>query len=266
MVQTTPGIELIDTHCHLEMDAYRDDLELVMQNARDLGISNIITIGIDYASSQKAVQLARRFPNIFATVGVHPHHADNADESQYDAMIELARQPENKVVGYGEIGLDYFKGYVAQDIQLRHFARQLRLAKDLELPVIVHDRDAHEDTMRLLLEAAPFPAGGIMHCFSGDLELARQVLELGFHISIPGIVTFKKSEALQEVAREIPLERMVLETDGPFLAPVPHRSKRNEPGYIIHTADKIAELRGIDPMEVALHTTRNAKQLFRLNK
>ena len=257
---------LVDTHCHLDMDEYQQDFDKVMATATENGVSKILTIGIDLNSSSNAIKLARRYDNIYAAIGIHPHNVAGVKESEYIELARMAGNPTNKIVGYGEIGLDYFRSHCPREIQLTHFERQLRLAKELALPIIIHDRDAHEDVLNLLNEIAPFPAGGVMHCFSGDISLAREVMELGLHISIPGIVTFKKSDTLQEVARTIPLERMVLETDGPFLTPVPHRSKRNQPGYLLFTAAKIAELREISVKDIAHHTTKNAHELFGLGQ
>jgi TatD DNase family protein len=259
----TPGHCLIDSHCHLDMEAYQEDLEEIIHSARQHGISKIITIGIDLASSRRAVELANTYPSVYASVGIHPHSADEADEVVYQQLSELAAGSA-KVVGYGEIGLDYAKKYATVDRQLREFARQLDLAKKLDLPIIIHDRDAHVDTVRLLQEKGPFEAGGVMHCFSSNTELARLVLELGLYISIPGIVTFKNAVDMQEVVREISLDRMLLETDGPFLAPVPWRGKRNLPDYLLHTAAMVADLKNISIDEVALRTKRNTRELFSL--
>ncbi len=256
------GSELIDSHCHLDMDAFADDLDAVIDRARDVGVGRIITIGIDMASSRRAVQLAEDHAGIYATVGIHPHDAARADQGDFSELAALATSP--KVVAYGEIGLDYAKRYSPEEDQLRVFARQLDLARELDLPVIIHDRDAHEATMRLLREAMPFAAGGVMHCFSGDVDLALRVLDMGLHISIPGIVTFKNAAALQEVVRRIPMERIILETDGPFLAPVPFRGKRNEPAYLVYTAARVAELKEMPLEEVARLATKNTVALFRL--
>jgi TatD DNase family protein len=259
-----PGVSLVDTHCHLDMDAYAHTLDGVIRDAAACGVHRIITVGIDVDSSRAAVALAERFPNVRATVGIHPHHAGEAGPENIERIAGLAKN-RDKVVAYGEIGLDFAKNYAPRHVQLRAFAVQLETARDLDLPVIVHDRDAHEATLDVLRDKAPYPAGGVMHCFSGDSRLARRVIdELGFFVSIPGIVTFNKSEALQEVARDIPLDRLLLETDGPFLAPVPFRGKVNKPEYLLHTALKIAELKGIPLDEVARCTTRNAEKLFRL--
>ncbi len=258
------GTALVDTHCHLDMNRYADPDEVIRSAARN-GVTRIVTVGIDSVSSDAAAALARRHPGVFATVGLHPHNAGDATEETFAYLARLAQAPANKIVGYGEIGLDFARNYAPRQAQINTFHRQLEIAREIGLPIIIHDRDAHEETMEILNQHAPFKAGGVMHCFSGDTELARRVLDLGLYISIPGIVTFNRSETLQQVAREIPLDRMVLETDGPFLAPVPWRGKTNLPEYLLYTAQKIAELRGISLEEVAGQTSRNAEQLFNLD-
>lgn len=257
-----PDTGLIDSHCHLDMEAYQDKLDEVIDSACKCGVRRIISIGIDLTSSRKAVELAGRYPEVYATVGVHPHNALEASDEVYRELTKLSANP--KVVGFGEIGLDYAKRYAPKDIQRREFSRQLELAGKLHLPVIIHDRDAHEDTLALLREKGPFTAGGVMHCFSGNAFFAQQVLELGFYISIPGIVTFNNAKDLQQVVREVPLERMLLETDGPFLAPVPWRGKTNRPDYLLYTAGRVAELINISVDEVARQTTLNTVKLFSL--
>lgn len=255
---------LIDTHCHLDMDAYSEDLEAVLQRACDSRIEHIISIGIDIASSKNAINLAKQYSYISATIGIHPHDVDNITTSTYDTLGELADTFRKHIVGYGEIGLDYFKEYSAADNQRQHFKNQLSLAKDLQLPVIIHDRDAHEDTLSILKSSGAKDIGGVMHCFSGDSLLAKQVIDLGFYVSIPGVVTFKNASDLQEVASTIPLDAMLIETDGPFLSPDPLRGKRNEPINVLYTAEYIAQLRGMSLDELAIQTTRNAKKLFQL--
>lgn len=257
------GKDLIDTHCHLDMPGYENLNEVIHSSAR-AGVSRIITVGIDLASSHRAVEIANLFQSVFATVGVHPHNTANVNDNTYKKLAALCEKNTGKIVGYGEIGLDYAKKYAPEDIQLQEFINQLNIAKDLNLPVIIHDRDAHQDILQILKKNTPYPAGGVMHCFSGDSELARQVIDLGFYISIPGIVTFSKSEILQQVVRDISLSHIILETDGPFLAPVPFRGKTNKPEYLLFTAQKIAELKNIALEEIALQTTTNAETLFHL--
>ena len=258
------GTVLIDTHCHLDMSAYQADCEAVLARALAAGVTRIITVGIDLESSRRAIGLAEQHEGVYATVGVHPHNVAELAEGDYAELRGLCRHP--KVVAYGEIGLDYVKNYAPVALQKVHFARQVALAKELQLPLVVHDREAHDDIMEMLEAAGPFPAGGVMHCFSGDATFAKRVLALGFHISIPGVVTFAKAGMLQEAVREIPLDSLVLETDGPFLAPVPQRGKRNEPRLLLFTAHKVAELKGLSLEEVARQTTRNAVRLFGLEE
>ena len=258
--QLSPEISLIDTHCHLDMPDYQANLDQVLADASRCGVTRIITIGIDFTSSRRAVELAQCYEGVYAAIGIHPHDAEATDEETFRLLVELTAAP--KVVGYGEIGLDYAKNYSPKDVQLRVFARQLELAKELHLPLIIHDRDAHEDTLRLLRDKGPFPQGGVMHCFSGDAELAEQVLDLGFYVSIPGIVTFPNAAMMREAVQKVPIDRLVLETDGPFLAPVPFRGKRNLPQYLLYTAAIVAELKGVSLDEIAQQTTRNAEKLF----
>ncbi len=254
--------ELIDTHCHLDMDAYRSDLDTVIQSAAQFGIKRIISIGIDYASSLQAVTIAEQHPNIFATIGFHPHDALKATAGALKNLTELTRY--KSVVGYGEIGLDYVKKYAPRDVQIKTFSEQLHLAKELDLPVVIHDREAHEDTLNLIRSAGQLPRGGVLHCFSGDSRLAHEMTALGFYISIPGVVTFANAHLLHEIIRAVDLRYLLLETDGPFLAPTPFRGKRNEPKLLLYTAQKVAELKQITIDEVARVTTANAVRLFRL--
>jgi TatD DNase family protein len=259
------GTSLVDTHCHLDMREFENDFDMVLNRAKNHGVDSVITIGIDLASSRKAIGLARKYPCIWASVGVHPHDVHSATDETYAAIEDLIETNHHLVVGYGEIGLDYLKKRSEPELQRRHFRRQLEMAKKHRLPAIIHDRDAHEDTIRILHETGPFPNGGVMHCFSGDMDFAGKIVDLGFHISIPGIVTFKNAHDLHEVAQKVPLTSLLVETDGPFLAPHPWRGKRNEPAYVLYTADYIAKLRDIPLVELAKATTANAKSLFRLS-
>ena len=259
-----PGVSLVDTHCHLEMGHYEEDRQAVIDRALSGGVGQLITIGIDLESSRQAISLAESDSRIFATVGVHPHHVAGLGDEEYRQLRELAVHP--RVVGFGEIGIDLVKDYAPPSVQEEHFRCQLELARELELPVVIHDREAHGQVMAALTELGPFPAGGVMHCFSGDVRLARQVVELGFYVSIPGVVTFNKAEDLQETVRELPLSSLLLETDAPYLAPVPKRGKRNEPLFTLYTARKVAELKGVSLDEVARSTTANAARLFGLGE
>jgi TatD DNase family protein len=257
-------ISLIDTHCHLDMDAYAHDLDVILQNAFQHNVRAVVSVGIDVHSSRRAVELARRYPMISATVGIHPHDVDNITDKTLPILADLAERNKEHIVGYGEIGLDYVKQYSSPENQRRQFRNQLSLADELGLPVIIHDREAHEDALTILREG-PLHYGGIMHCFSGDLDFAQKILDRGLHISIPGTVTFKNATLLQEVARKIPLSSLLLETDGPFLAPHPYRGKRNEPLFMLYTAQVVAGLRGISIEELARQTSQNAGALFRLH-
>ena len=253
---------LIDTHCHLDMNSYGEDLDQVLLRAQKHGVQSIITIGIDEQSSSAAVELAKKYSMVKATVGVHPHDVNRTGKETYSRLKKLVTENREHIVGYGEIGLDYAKKYSEPSRQRKAFRDQLHIAKELSLPVIIHDREAHKDILEILDETGPFPAGGVMHCFSGDRHLAERIIDLGFFISIPGIVTFKNAGELQEVATVTPIESIILETDGPFLAPAPWRGKRNEPSYLPYIAQQVAELKGITIEEVADKTSCNAQNLF----
>lgn len=252
----------IDTHCHLDMDRYNDDVSEVIDRAKDAGVSTIMTIGIDLASSMRVVELCSTHKNVYGAVGIHPHYAPECDDAALDQLRKLAKTA--KIVAYGEIGIDRYRDYAPIEKQVEAFDMQLHLARELNLPVIIHDRDAHDEILTILKEHAPFPAGGVIHCFSGDKKVAQQFLELGFHLSIPGVVTFKKAFELQEATASIPLERLLLETDGPFLAPEPFRGKRNEPAYVLYTAEKVAKLHNISLEALADATSKNAEDLFKI--
>lgn len=264
--QLSNGVTLVDSHCHLDMKTYDDDLSEVVKSAKENGVENIISIGIDLPSSKTAVAIAKRFKGVKATIGVHPHDVDSLTQTDYDGLRALYRDDFEHIVGYGEIGLDYVKKHSEPQNQIKHFRKQLEFAKELKLPVIIHNREADSDTLEILSSMAPFTCGGILHCFSGDYDYAKRIMDLGMLISIPGIVTFKNATTLQEVALKIPLDKMLVETDGPFLSPHPFRGKRNEPVNTLFTAAKIADLRGISIDDVAMRTTENALSLFGLHQ
>jgi TatD DNase family protein len=254
---------LIDSHAHLDMEDYADDIEDVLDRALAGGISNIISVGIDIPSSQKALALAERHDFIYSTVGFHPHNADDADTGKIDELIRLA-SASKKVVAWGEIGLDFYRNYSHVKNQIEIFELQLDTAIDLNLPIIIHDREAHDDILKIVNKRKSRSQKGVIHCFSGNYDLAMSFIELGYYISIPGTVTYKNAAITQEVAEKIPIERLLIETDAPFLAPLPLRGKRNEPLFIRHTAEKIARLRDMDFDDLALKTSLNAKKLFGL--
>lgn len=251
---------LFDSHCHL--DSFYEEVPRLLAEAAQAGVTRVITIGTDVPSSEAAVALAAAHPGVFAAVGVHPHVAARTTDSDLARIAELAKR--DKVAAYGEIGLDYALMHSSVEGQKRLFARQLELAKELDLPVIIHDREAHADTAALIRDASPLPRGGVMHCFSGDLDFAREMLDLGFLLSFSGVLTFKNAATLQEVGRVIDLRFLMVETDAPYLTPEPFRGKRNRPAYVVHTAQKLADLKNLPLAEVARQTTSNACRLFGL--
>lgn len=253
---------LIDTHTHLEMDDFNEDRDAVVERARQAGIEYMITVGTTLAHAKKALEMAGRYEEVFAAVGVHPHDAQSIDDGTYDALRELAAK--EKVVAYGEIGLDFFRNLSPRKTQIRRFGEQLELAVEIGLPVIIHDREAHGETIEMI-SSLQGRLSGVIHCFSGDRAMAGKCLDLGFRISIPRTVTFDKAYELQKVVQYIPLTSLMVETDAPYLAPQPHRGKRNEPAYVVKTAEKIAELKAVPYGEVERVTTENAKALFGLN-
>lgn len=254
---------IIDTHAHLDMDAFDEDRSNVIERAMEQGVQYIINVGCDVESSNRSLELAERYDFIYATAGVHPHDVKSANGSTYDTLRELLHHP--KMIAVGETGLDFFKNYSPQQDQRDHFRKQIELAKECDKPLIIHSRDAKEDIISILQDyypADPDARSGIFHCFSGDQELADKALEMGFYISFSGSVTFKKAQDLREVAKTIPADRLFVETDCPFLAPVPKRGKRNEPSYVNHTAEKIAEVRGLSIEDVRRTTELNFFELF----
>jgi TatD DNase family protein len=252
---------LIDTHAHLDMEEFEKDRQAVLARALEGGVGQIITVGTDWPSSRKAVEIAEKNDFIHAAVGYHPHNAKEVDAQALRNLAELTRSP--KVVAWGEIGLDFFRCLSPPQRQIEIFQKQLHMAANFGLPVIIHDRDAHERLIIMLRENR-LPSGGVIHCFSGDYEMAGRFMDLGFYISIPGTVTYKKALHVQEVAAKIPMERLMVETDAPFLSPAPYRGRRNEPAFVKHTALEIARLRCMDFQALADATSRNAITLFKL--
>ncbi|WJY26739.1 MULTISPECIES: TatD family hydrolase [Sporosarcina] len=254
---------LIDTHVHLNADQYEDDIDEVIQRALDAGVERMVVVGFDRPTITKAMELAEVHEFIYAVVGWHPVDAIDCTEEDLKWIEELAAHP--KVVGIGETGLDYHWDKSPKDVQQALFRKQIRLAQKVKLPVIIHNRDATGDVVRILQEEEAHLTGGIMHCYSGSVETAHQCIDMNFMISLGGPVTFKNARMPKEVAAEIPLEHLLVETDAPYLAPHPHRGKRNEPAYVALVADQIAELKGISAEEVAETTTRNAMNLFAID-
>lgn len=254
---------LIDTHCHLDFDEFGSDREAVIERAKKAGVGCFINVGSSLEGSRESVELASKYDSIFASVGIHPHHAEEVSE---DTLCEIEKLAENKkVVAIGEVGLDYFKSRSAPAKQKEIFVKFIELSKKSKLPLIIHTRSAHCDTVDILKEThSDFPVRGVMHCFSGDKKLLEEVLEMGLFVSFTCNLTFKNAKGLREVARCVPAERLLLETDAPFLAPEIHRGKRNEPAYITELRDILSELLGLSKATIERATTDNAKKLFGL--
>ena len=253
---------LIDTHAHLSLPQFDKDRAEVIKRARDAGIKHIITVGTESDDCRKAVFLAEEHDFISAAVGIHPHDAKTINAATYSLLRGFA--DDDNVVAIGEIGLDFYRNLSLRETQTHHFREQLRLAREVSLPVIIHDREAHQEVLQILQEEKAETVGGVIHCFSGDWEMDKACLNMGFYISIPGTVTFKKSEEYHKLIRNLPLDRMLVETDCPFLAPHPFRGKRNEPAYIQYVAEAVARIKGIAQEELAKITVQNAQKLFNL--
>ena len=253
---------LIDSHAHLETYDAGAEREQVVQNAYDAGVRTILTIGTNLHDSRINLEIADQYSQIFATVGIHPHDINDTDIQTFESELKTMASHE-KVVAIGEIGLDFYRNTVSPELQYEFFRRQLKLAKTLNLPVIIHDREAHQEVLQLIEEVDVSSVGGVFHCFSGDLNMAARVRELGFLVSIAGPITYKKPGFLPEIAAKVPLESLLVETDSPFLTPVPFRGKRNEPAYVKYTAEKVAEIRGISVETLAEHTSQNFAGIFR---
>jgi TatD DNase family protein len=252
----------IDTHCHLNDPEFQADCPDVVASAREAGVERLIVAGYDLESSRRAVELAERYEPVYAAVGIHPHDAKIWNDTIAAELREMLTG--RKVVGLGEIGLDYHYNYSSKDEQLRVFREQLRIAKTMDKPVIIHNREAHHDTLQVLTEEKPGPAGGVLHCFAGSRETALQCLALGLYISFAGPLTFSKADKLRQVAAGLPLDKIVVETDSPYLSPHPLRGRRNEPARVVLVGAKLAELHGVTVEEVRNITTANARKLFHI--
>jgi TatD DNase family protein len=254
--------DLFDTHAHLHFPDFADDLDDVMTRARAAGVGGILTVGTDAATSRAAIEIAEREPDVWATVGVHPHDAEGADAAVLAEIERLAAA--TRVVAVGEIGLDFFRDLSPRPAQERALRAQLEIARRVARPVVLHCRDAHEEMLAILAEHRVGEMGGVMHCFSGDVPIARRCLDLGLVLSLAGPVTYPKARALPEVARFVPGDRLVVETDCPYLPPQPFRGRRNEPAHVAITAARVAELRGEAIDTLAARLTATARRLFRL--
>jgi len=251
-----------DTHAHLDDFKFREDQDQVIARAREAGLELIVNVGYNVASARRTVQLTKEYDFIYGTVGMHPHDAKDLDGDSLRELRKLAAEP--KIVAIGEIGLDYYYDHSPRDVQQRVFRRMIDLAREVKLPIVIHDRDAHEDIFRILKEEDAAEVGGIFHCYSGSWPLAKEAVEMGFYISIAGPVTFHNAKKVMEVVKEVPLEWLLIETDSPYLAPVPYRGKRNEPAYMVKVAEMIAQIKGLDVEKVARVTTENGKRAFNI--
>lgn len=251
---------LVDTHCHIQHAAFDEDRDDVVARALEM-LDWVMVIGDDLAQSERAIAMAG--PGVYTAIGLHPYHAADCTGAAMEMLRTLTAHPSVKALG--EMGLDYHNVVAPKDVQATAFTQQLELAGDLGLPVIIHNRDSHDDVLAILREYAPTLAGGIMHCFSGDAQFAERTLELGFHVSFAGNVTFPKAQELRDAAAVVPLDRLLVETDSPYLAPQARRGKRCEPSYVVHTAAVLAGIKGVDETTFAEATTRNAERLFGIN-
>jgi len=249
-----------DTHAHLDDPQFKEDQEQVINRAREAGLELIVNVGYNVNSARKTVQLTKKYQFIYGTVGMHPHDANKLDGASIQELRKLAGEP--KIVAIGEIGLDYYWNHSPHDVQQRVFRRMIDLAREVKLPIVIHDREAHEDIFRILKEEKASEVGGIFHCYSGSWPLAKEAIKMGFYLSIAGPITFQNAKKTVEVVQEAPLDYLLLETDSPYLAPVPFRGKRNEPAHVVKVAEMIAQIKGLPLEEVGRITTENGKRAF----
>ena len=255
---------LIDTHAHLEMRHFSEDLPGVIHRARNNGIMAVLTVGVDLPSCRRTLQIAEMHQDIFAILGVHPHHAANVPEKDLVEIQQMAQH--TKVRAFGEIGLDFYRNLAPPRVQRERFRQQIAMGRNLNLPLVIHSRDATNETLTILHQERAWEVGGVIHCYSGNNEAAKRYLDMNFYLSIPGIITYPEAHDLRKVVNNLPLDKLLLETDAPFLTPVPHRGARNEPAYVTYTAHAVATLRGQDIADIAAATTENARQIFQIDK
>lgn len=252
----------IDSHAHLDDERFDEDREELINSLYENGVETVLNPGADLHTSKSAVSLADKYPFIYAAVGCHPHDSKFMNDETMDIFRELAKN--KKVIGIGEIGLDYYYDNSQRETQKIWFREQIRLAKELDLPYIVHDRDAHEDVFRIMKEEHYSGTRGILHCYSSSIEMAKEFIKLGFYISLGGPVTFKKAKTPKLVAKEVPLDKLLIETDSPYLTPEPYRGKRNEPKYVRYVAEEIAKIKDVSVDVIAEKTKMNFNKLFNL--
>lgn len=256
---------LTDTHCHLDMKEF-DDLDKVIGDSFDAGVERIIVPSVDASSFDNVIKIANKYENVFCALGIHPTEAKDAKEEDFQKIIELFRlgfpAQQRKIVAIGECGLDYYWDKTTADIQREVFIRQIEIANEYQKPLLIHDREAHKETFDILVEHARVDV--VMHCFSGSPEFALECTKKGFYVALGGVVTFKNAKKVHEVAQVVPLDKLLLETDAPFLAPTPHRGKRNEPAYVKLIAAEIAKLRNIEVEELTEATAKNVNRIFKI--
>ena len=250
----------VDSHCHLEMDTYVDDRKAVIEKSIQEGLQYMLTVGTEEKHFNTVIEIIDRYPAVYGALGVHPHNSNELTSVVVDKIRLCAKH--HKIVGYGEIGLDFFKNYAPKETQIKAFREQLELSNELHLPIIVHSRNAREETFSILKESYRNGNGGVIHCYSYDLDYAKKFLDMGLYISIPGTITYKNNEELTKVVEYIPDDRILAETDAPFLTPHPHRGKRNVPYFVKLTVEKIAQIRGQDIVKLASAMCDNFKNLF----
>jgi len=254
-------MNITDTHCHLDEDRFETDREQVISRATAAAVTRLVSVGTDIASDTKTIALAEKYPQIYAVIGIHPHESGKVNEADYSRLVELARH--RKVVGIGETGLDFFRNNAAREAQISNFRRHLEIAAELKLPVVIHTRQATADTLAILKPWVHADVPGVIHCFSGDWPAAKQFLNLGFYLSFAGYIGYPRSHS-PEVIKQTPLEKLLVETDAPFLPPQPYRGQRNEPAYIVETVKVMANVLGKTPEEMAEIATNNARALFKI--
>ena len=256
------SVGLVDSHAHIQGPEFAADVAQVIEQARAVGVERIIVVGGagDLSSNDAALELAKSFSGLYATVGMHPHDAKEVSDKDLERLDELARSPQ--VVAIGETGLDFYYNHSPRQIQIKLFCRFIHMARETGLPLVVHNREAQREVVELLRREGKGDLRGVVHCFTGNYEAAREILDTGFYLSFTGIITFKNADSLRDVVRKLPLNRVLVETDSPYLAPVPHRGKRNEPAHVRFVAQTIAAVRGIRLEEVAEATSNNARNLF----
>ncbi len=255
---------MIDSHAHLDSKEFDQDLNQILERCQEKNVRFVISCGTDLSSSQKNLDLSKQNPMIFAAIGVHPHETYLMDENTIEKLKELSK--EMRVIAIGETGLDYYYNFSLPEVQRKAFRVHIRLARERGLPLVIHCRNSEEDLIKILKEEKASEVGGVIHCFSGRKETALACLEFGFYLGVSGMITFKNTKDLSALFSELPMERLLVETDSPYLAPHPYRGKRNEPSYVVHTALKLAELKNLTLEKVENQTTENVENLFQLNK